>query len=203
MLKRNTLHTPQPTNSTKIKIYNCTLYTNSVIQNAQLITTHQPHKSLLLLQCGDIHPNPGPMPNLIQNHPTAHKRRQTTYFISSTIKFQPEYHHLAKTLKPLFQATHHLHIQTTTSLPHLHNYIQKHTNHPPSHIIYAMVTTISPSIEICNTYIQQLPIQNWTTHLLERMTTLPNSPERHIDTPHPYTQFCNIYKDIITPQHNT
>ena len=31
------------------------------------------------------------------------------------------------------------------------------------------------------------------------MTTLPNPPERHIDTPHPYTQFYNICKDTITP----
>ena len=31
------------------------------------------------------------------------------------------------------------------------------------------------------------------------MTTLTNPPEKHINTPHPYTQFCNIYKDIITP----
>ena len=31
------------------------------------------------------------------------------------------------------------------------------------------------------------------------MTTLANPPERHIKTPHPYTQFRDIYKDIITP----
>ena len=31
------------------------------------------------------------------------------------------------------------------------------------------------------------------------MSRLQNPPERHIDTPHPYTQFCHIYKDTITP----
>ena len=31
------------------------------------------------------------------------------------------------------------------------------------------------------------------------MTRLANPPEQHINTPHPYTQFSNIYKDIITP----
>ena len=31
------------------------------------------------------------------------------------------------------------------------------------------------------------------------MTTLTNPPERHINIPHLYTQFHNIYKDIITP----
>lgn len=30
------------------------------------------------------------------------------------------------------------------------------------------------------------------------MTKLTNPPKRHIATPHPYTQFCNIYSDKIT-----
>ena len=34
-----------------------------------------------LLKCGNIEPNPGPMPNLLQKYPTAHKRRQTTCFL--------------------------------------------------------------------------------------------------------------------------
>ena len=139
------------------------------------------------------------MPNLIQTHPTAHKRRQNTYFLPNTIKFQPEYQHLAKTFKHLFQTTHQSHAQIIFSLPHLHNYIQQYIDHPPSQIIYALVVTISPSTETCNTYLQQPPPQDWTSQLLEKMTTLPNPPERHIDTQHPYTQFCNIYKDIITP----
>ena len=164
-----------------------------------IYTVHHTQPQLLLLQCGDIHPNPGPMPNLLQTHPTAHKRRQTTYFLPSTIKFQPEYQHLAKTFKPLFQHTHPSHTQTINSLPHLYNYIQQHSNHPPSWIIFAMIVTISPSPIICSTHLQQPPTQDWTSQLLEKMTGLTNPPERHINTPHPYTQFRNIYKDIITP----
>ena len=139
------------------------------------------------------------MPDLLKTHPTDHKRRQTTYFIPSTIKFQPEYLHLAKTFEPLFQDSHQLHAQILHSLPYLYQYTQLHTNHPPSRIINALIVTISPSTEICNTYLQQPPIQDWTSQLLETMATLSNPPERHIDTPHPYTQFCNIYSDIITP----
>lgn len=181
----------------------CPLYTTPALhahnKNQQLSTKHPAHKPLLLLQCGDIHPNPGPMPNLIQKHPTTHKKRQTTYFLPNTIKFHPEYQHLAKTFKPLFQNTHHLHAQTLLSLPYLYNYILQHTNHPPPRIIYALVVTISPSTTICNTYLQQPSIPDWTSQLLEKMTTLSNPPERHIGTPHPYTQFRNIYSDIITP----
>ena len=154
-----------------------------------IILKHHTQHNLLILQCGDIHPNLGPMPNLLQTHPTAHKRRQNTYFLPSTIKFQHEYLHLAKTFGPLFLNTHQLHEHTTLSLPYLYNYIQQHINHPSPQIIYAIIVTISPSTERCNTYLQQTPLQDWTTLLLEKMTTLPNPPERHMDTPHPYTQF--------------
>lgn len=153
-------------------------------------------KNLLILRCGDIHLNPGPMPNLLQKHPAAHKRWQTTYFLPSTIIFQSKYQHLAKTFKPFFQIAH---TQPTLSLPHLYNYIQQHNNHPPPQIIYATVATISPSIVACNTYLQQQPTQDWTSQLLEKMTKLPNPLERHIDTPHPYTQFRNTHSDKITP----
>lgn len=63
----------------------------------QLSTTTKRHtqQHLLILQCANIRPNPGPMPNLVTTHPTEYKRRQTTYFVPSTIKFQPEYQHLA------------------------------------------------------------------------------------------------------------
>lgn len=130
----------------------------------QLSTTTNRHTlhHLLILQCGDIHPNHGPMLDLLTTHPTVHKRRQKTYFIASTIKFQPEYHHLAYTFEPLFQNSHQLHAQIIRSLPHLYHYTQLLTNHtPPSaQIIYALVVTISPSIDTCDTYLQQPPTPN-------------------------------------------
>lgn len=139
------------------------------------------------------------MPNLLQTHPTTHKRRQTTYFIPSTIKLQPEYQHLATSFKPFFQNTDPLHTQITTSLPYLYNYIQKHTNHLPARLIYALIVTISPSIQDCNIHLQQPPIPDWTAQILEKMTKLPNPPERHIETPHPYSQFLNTHQDRISP----
>ena len=62
-----------------------------------------------------------------------------------------------------------------------------------------MVVTISPSIIICNTILQQQPTQDWTTQLLDKMTRLTNLLKKHINTLHPYTQFRNIHKDTITP----
>ena len=88
------------------------------------------NNTTLITLSGDIESNPGPMPDLLNTHPTDHKRRQTTYFIPSTIKFQPEYQHLAKTFQPFFQTSHPLHAQTMLSLPYLYQYIQTHVNHP-------------------------------------------------------------------------
>ena len=157
----------------------------------------QPH--LFLLQCADVHPNPGPIPDILKIHPNAHRRRQLTYFIPTTIKFQPEYQHLAHTFAPIFQNLHPLHAQTMTSYPHLYRYTQLLTHHPPSRTIYALVVTISPSLDKCNTTLQHTPTPDWTLQLLQTMTKLPNPPERHIETIHPYTQFRNNYIDIITP----
>ena len=195
LLNGNTQTNP----GSKILLINC--LTNDFTHKSQsnfTITRHHLH-NLLLLQCGDIHPNPGPMPDVLIAHSAVHKRRQLTYFIPSTINFQPEYQHLAYTFEPIFQNTHPLHAQLIISFPHLYRYTQLITRHPPSRIIYALIVTISPSIDECNTTLQQTPIPDWTLQLLERMTTLSNPPERHIETTHPYTQFLNNYQDIITP----
>ena len=59
-----------------------------------LVTTFD--KSLILLRSRDIGANPGPMPNILETHPSPHKQRYETYFITCTIKLQPKYQHLAK-----------------------------------------------------------------------------------------------------------
>ena len=51
----------------------------------------------------------------------------------------------------------------------------------------------------CNHQLTQTPNPDWTTSLLNQMTTLPNPPERHILTPHPYTQFKNTNSNLINP----
>ena len=49
--------------------------------------------SLLLLRNRDIEENPGPMPNILETHPSPHRQRYKTYFITCTIKLQLEYQH--------------------------------------------------------------------------------------------------------------
>ena len=61
------------------------------------------NKSLIMLRSGDIEVNPGPMPNILETHPPPHRQRYKTYFITCTIKLQPEYQHLAKTFSPILK----------------------------------------------------------------------------------------------------
>ncbi len=148
---------------------------------------------------GDIEPNPGPMPNLLQKHPNPHKNRCKIYFIPCTIKLQPEYQHIAKQFSPSINITHPNHNNTTTNYPHLSNYICQNIHHPPPRILYALITTLSPSIETCNILLAQTPTPDWTTLLLEQMATLQNPPERHIQNTHPYTLFTQTNQKLINP----
>ncbi len=61
---------------------------------------------LLLLLCGDIETNPGPMPYILKTHPPPHKNRCKMYFIACTIKLHPEYQHLEKQFSPIINLTH-------------------------------------------------------------------------------------------------
>ena len=156
---------------------------------------------LTLLQCGDIEPNPGPMPDILRTHPALHKKRAKTYFISNTIKLQPEYQHIASTFAPILSHNHPLHHQTTTMYPHLHQYTQAQNLSPPTHILYALIITINPSIDTCNNILAQPHIYHfndiWTNTLIIRLANLNNPPKRHILTQHPYTTFIENNQNII------
>ena len=156
---------------------------------------------LTLLVCGDIEPNPGPMPNILQTHPATHRKRAKTYFIPNTIKLQPEYQHIASTFAPILRHNHPLHNQTITTYPHVHQYIQTQTYSPPTHILYALIVTINPSIDTCNNILAQPHIYHfndiWTNTLIIRLANLTNPPERHTLTQHPYTMFIENNQDII------
>lgn len=92
-----------------------------------------PHVNSLIL-CGDIKTcKSWPMPNVLKDHPTTHKRKAKTYFIPNTIKLHPKYKHLTKKFSPLLKHIHPLHHHISLTLPHLHEYIQqKTTNFPTS-----------------------------------------------------------------------
>ena len=173
-------------------------YTNYKNRKNHLITqTFLLH--LLILLSGDIETNPGPMPNILQMHPPTHKNRNKIYFIECTIKLQPEYQHLAKQFSPIINLTHPKHQDTIIEYPHLSRYIYQNQHHPPPRMLYALITTISPVIRTCNHILIQTRIPDWTTIILECMASLPNPPERHIVTTHPYTQFLQTNQDIIKP----
>ena len=148
-------------------------------------------KSLQLLKSGDIETNLGPMPNILEAHPPPHRRRYKTYFIECTIKLQPEYQHIAKTFSPVLKNDHLNHINASRNFPYLTRYLILNRHHPKARILFALITTISPNINSCEHQLILIPNPDWTSILLEKMTTLRNPPERHINTPHPYTQFTH------------
>ena len=100
---------------------------------------------------------------------------------------------------PIINQTHPKHLDATIEYPHLSRYVYQNQHHPPPRMLYALITTISPVIKTCNHILIQTQIPDWTTTILDRMATLPNPPERHIITTHPYTQFLQTNQDIINP----
>ena len=162
--------------------------------------------TLTLLICGDIEPNPGPMPDILCTHPAIHKKRAKTYFIPNTIKLQPEYQHIASTFAPILRHNHPLHHQTIIMYPHIYRYTQTQNHSPPTHILYAVIITINPSIDTCNNILAQPHTYHfndiWTNTLLIRLANLNNPPERHILTPHPYTTFVENNQNIINPSNS-
>jgi hypothetical protein len=159
-----------------------------------------------LLKCGDIEPNPGPMLDILRTHPITHKRRANTYFIPNTIKLQPEYQHLASIFTPILKHTHPLHPQAITTYPHLHHYTQTQYQTPPTHMLYTLIITIHPSIDICNNILAQPQNYHnnniWTNTLIIRLANLTNPTERHILTPHLYTIFIENNQHIILSQNS-
>ena len=146
------------------------------------------------------------MPDILRSHPADHKKRAKTYFIPNTIKLHPEYQHIAKSFAPILKIDHPMYHQTTTLLPSLHQYIQTQHNSPLSHILYALVITINPSINKCNDILAHPHIYHfndiWTNTLLIRLSNLNNPPERHILTQHPYTKFIINNQDLIYPKNS-
>ena len=201
--KQSTNATPALPNlftTTKFKI---TKYLKINMHKQKILQLHEYYfiNKLALLQCGDIEPNPGPMPNILRTHPATHKKRAKTYFIPNTIKLQPEYQHIASTFAPILRHNHPLHHQTTILYPHLYQYIQTQSHTPSTHMLYALIITINPLINTCTNILAQPHIHHfdniWTNTLIIRLATLGNPPERHILTQHPYTNFVENNQDII------
>ena len=155
-------------------------------------------KSIQLFKSEDIETNSRFMPNILETYPPSHRWRYKT-FIACIIKLQPKYQHLEKIFLLLLKINHPNHINATKNLPHLIRYLNLKRQHLEPRLLFALITTISPNINSCEHQLIRIPNSNWTSTILDRMTTLQNPPERHIHTPHPYTQFTLNHEKIINP----
>lgn len=101
---------------------------------------------------------------------------------------------------PLININHPQHPDTIIDFPHLSNYIAQQQHHPPPWLLFAFVTTLSPTLATCDYLLIQTPELDWTTILLERITQLPNLPEGHITITQPYTQFLHDNHKYAHPE---
>ena len=88
----------------------------------------------ILQKSGDIELNPGPMPNVLKEHPPAHRSRSKTYFIPNTIKFHPEYQHITQKILPLLNTNHTNHNTASITFPNLSSYINQNRHFPISYL---------------------------------------------------------------------
>ena len=138
------------------------------------------------------------MPNILETHPPPHRQRYKTYFITCTIKLQPQYQHLAKTFSPILKIDHPSHINATRNFPHLTKYLNQRRQHPIPRLLFALLTSISPYINSCKHQSLNIPNQAWTSILLEKMATKKPTQNTY-NTLYPYTQFINNHNKIINP----
>ena len=143
------------------------------------------------------------MPNVLHRHPTTHKMIANTYFIPNTIKLHPKYQHLVNSFFPILKQDHPLHQQLILTFSYLYQYIQTQHHSPLSHMLYAIIVIINPSINTCNNILAHPNVYHFnierTNTLINKLVTLSNPPERHIHTQHPYTKFIESHQNIIEP----
>ena len=114
------------------------------------------------------------MPNILEAHPPSHRRRYKTYFIPCIIKLQPKYQHIKYIYSPILKIDHIDHINATKNFPHLLGYVNQKKQYPTPQILFALIVIISPKINSCNHQLIRIPNPDWTTILLEKMSTLRN-----------------------------
>ena len=137
------------------------------------------------------------MPNLLVNHPSSHRRRYKSCFIPCTIKFHPKYQHIGQNFAPILKNTHPNHINTITRFPNLTRYVNHMRQHPIPRILFALIVTTSSNINSCEHQLISISDPNSTSQLINKMTTLINALERHINTIHPLPQFLHVNQKII------
>jgi hypothetical protein len=143
-----------------------------------------------LTKCGDIECNPGPITNLLLNHPQIHHERQKTYFSNKTTQIKPEYNHIFELFKPYLS-----HTQTNNINQQLTQFCINNNHCPKSYLFYAILITLAPIPAQSN----QLIIENstqWTTNLIKSLNESPNPLPTN---PHILQEFHSKNPNITKP----
>jgi hypothetical protein len=151
---------------------------------------------LFLILGGDIELNPGPLRNILGNHPQDHKLRSRKYFTPQTIQIKPKYQQLQTLFEPHLIPTHPQHQEIHQTHPFLSRFIANQTHYPPPILFYSLIVTTSPLLDRCNILLfQPSPL---ITNLMYRLSLQFQNLEQLTFTHHPYTQFLRTNQETIS-----
>ena len=151
----------------------------------KLIYYYTWNNTKILLLCGDIQPNPGPLSYITKNLPHEFTQRQKQYFTHNTTSLKPRYAHLENIFAP------HLTYGTQSTLNQELTQIQKHKptlSKYPLHLqIYALIITYSPIPQECNQHMTN-GIDPRCLNILRKIQKLPHNITLNITHMNNHTQ---------------
>jgi hypothetical protein len=125
--------------------------TKRYIKASQHKPKRKNHKKLLL-RSGDIEKNLGPtLKNILQTLTKSQKKKYTNYFYPKTIKLKNEYQHIATPFTSFIDYSHPTHNANGTTHPKLTEICQNISHIKTEKIIFALIVTIAPKPNLCET----------------------------------------------------
>jgi hypothetical protein len=106
-------------------------------------TSYTYRNKISLLLSGDIETNPGPIMNILQNHPQTHHDKHKTYFYKNTVQLKDEHQHLFEPFIPYFNQTNN------NTHSHYTQFFILNNQCPQLCLFYASVITLTTTPNQC------------------------------------------------------
>jgi hypothetical protein len=198
---KNITITRETTRKRKKKITTPKTRKTPTLPNTRRITpNHTSHDKKTVLTCGDKEKKPSLKLTLLLDHPQTHQEKHNVYFYKNTIQIKTEYIHILELFKPYLN-----HTQTNNTNPPLSQLCINNQQSPHSHLFYAILITLAPTL----TQYNQLIIENstqWTITLLNKLINNPTPlsiephilQKFHLKNPHITKPLDSIQKEVYS-----
>ena len=138
----------------------------------------------LILLSGDIHPNPGPITNILKHLPKEYTQRQKQYFLPNTLALKHQYIYLEKVFEPhLTPATSPSQNTPHQELNNIHRHKSILSQHPLHSQIYALIIAYGPTPQICDHQMAE-GLDPRCLIILNKLKEIPESTPTHIQHLH-------------------